>query len=120
MHCPFNPALNLYPYKSIMKKLILTTIAGLVGAYSATAEEINSQVIHNYSFVGASFNYLDVGSGMYGGTVEGSYETHNIVFDAEGGYFSNDFDLWTVGGGVGYVVRLAENHFNVIPRVGVS
>jgi hypothetical protein len=117
-------------FKQPMKKSFLTTLL-FASALSLQAEEIDSNVIHDYTSVGLGYGYLhDVAPGVNAhGVVAGvSCETHNFVLEIEGDYFVGDDDLgigletdaWSVSGTVGYVIRLAENHVNVIPHVGVS
>jgi len=108
-----------------MKKTLLTMLA-LAGAGTCPlmADEINSKVIHDYTYVGAGYSYVHdaVGSAdAHGGTGEFSYDINNFLIGASGGYFrgSDSLEMWSAGGGVGYVIRASENHVNIIPRVGV-
>ena len=45
-----------------------------------------------------------------------------LVFDVNGSYFwaKDDLDIWNVGGGIAYAVRLMRDHVNVIPRFGMA
>src|SRR2546423_11933351 len=104
--------------------LVVTCGLSLLAGSAASAQEPLSIVIHNYNFVGLNYGYLHNNSGgpdYHGGTAEGSFELRNFVFDVEGEYFvpgsGSAGDIWTVGGGIGYVVRLMENHINIVPRV---
>ena len=103
---------------------------GLLCAAAVVAAPIESTVIHNYTYFGVGYNYVDAdGSDGHGvvGTV--SMDLNNFLIGGGANYtwFNgiDDFDefdveSWSAGGFAGYVVRLMENHINIIPRVGVS
>jgi hypothetical protein len=106
----------------------LATIAGMLSlACGLTAGEIDSRTIHNYDYVSVGYGYLhdinDSGVNGHGAVGEFSFEEHNILVSVDVGYFwaddagSADANFWIVRPGIGYVLRLAENHVNIIPRV---
>lgn len=100
---------------------------GLVCAHQLiAAEPIDSKVIHHDTYVSLGYDYRhDVGnSGIdtHGVFAGGSFERQNLILGVSGGYGWTDegnTDLWEAGGDVGYVVRLMENHINIVPRVGI-
>jgi hypothetical protein len=109
----------------------LVAIAGMLSvACGLTAREIDSRTIHNYDYFSIGYGYLhdvdDSGVNGHGAVGEFSFEEHNFLIAVTGGYFwpddtgSADVKLWNVSPGVGYVLRLAENHVNIIPRVAVD
>src|SRR5688572_5256788 len=118
-----------------MKKglIALVTFASII-ASPVMAAEIESGVIHNYKFIGLGYGYLhdiaeaDVEGHGIVGTL--SFEEQGFVLDVGSGllptgYFwvdedAADINLWNVTARMGYVVRLMENHLNIIPRVGGS
>jgi len=105
---------------------------GLLCAGQLFAEEITSSVIHDYSQVGIVYRYVhDFGNtddNAHGFAGNGSYEIRNFVLSVSGDYLWGDNDLgvdadvnlWSVVGGVGYVLRLYQNHVNIIPRFEVG
>ena len=109
-------------------KIGLIAITGMlsVAASGLTAAEIDSKVIHNYNYLGVGYEYLndiaDSDIDAHGVVGEFSFEKANFLFRAGGGYFwatdtgGADVDLWDVNASLGYVVRLVENHVNIIPR----
>lgn len=94
------------------------------------AEAIDSRVIHNYNYIGLGYGYLhDVGDSDvngHGAVAEFSFEQDNFLLGVSGGYFwltdtgDTDINLWNVTPSIGYVVRLLDNHVNIIPRVAGS
>ena len=91
------------------------------------AAEIDSGVIHNYDYLGVGYGYLheladDLNA--HGGVGQFSFEEQNFILSAGGGYFWGDNDdvadveLWNASASLGYVIRLAENHLNIIPSFG--
>jgi hypothetical protein len=88
------------------------------------AEPIDSKVIHNYNQFGVGYNYShgdDVDGHGVIGTV--SVDLSNFLLGASANYiWFDEFDAegWSAGGFAGYIVRLMENHINLIPRVGVA
>lgn len=112
-------------------KIGLVAIVGMLTlAGGLTAGEINSRAIHNYNYFSVGYGYLhdilDSDVNAHGAVGEFSFEKHNILFGVVGGYFwaedtgSADVELWSVSPAVGYVLRLAENHINIIPRIAFS
>jgi opacity protein-like surface antigen len=119
-----------------MKKglVALVALASILAFPVMAAEEINSGVIHNYKFVGVGYGYLhdfanaDVEGHGIVGTV--SIEDQGFVLDVgsgllPSGYFwmdeeAADINVWNVTARFGYVLRLLDNHLNIIPRVGGS
>lgn len=106
-----------------MKRFMLVLFV-LAGAW-ARAEEINSDVIHNYNFLALRYGYEPdaVGSSdANGGIVELSADVKNIIFDVSASYAvantSPELNLWNLTGTVGYAIRLLENRVNIIPRIG--
>lgn len=106
-------------------------ITGLLTVPALLAAEIDSRTIHDYSFIGVGYGYLheiaqeaagDVNA--HGGVGQLSFEEQNFVLGVSGGYFWGDDDdlvdiqLWNVSASLGYVIRLAENHLNIIPSFG--
>jgi hypothetical protein len=80
-------------------------------------------MIHHYNFVEGGYGYLhDIGDSINAHGVYGqfSFEEHNVVMTFGGGHFWGDESLnfWNLNTSVGYVVRLAQNHLNIIPRFG--
>lgn len=116
-----------------MKKLLVTSLV-LVGALvsQARAHEIDSRVIHHYTFLGLGYSYIhdliEDELNAHGVVGIGSFEQHNVVLTLAGGYFWGDDDLGVdadvnlgnFSTSLGYVVRLAENHINIIPRFGAA
>jgi opacity protein-like surface antigen len=118
-----------------MKKglIALVTLASIIGL-PVLAAEIDSGVIHNYRFIGAGYGYLhdfanaDIDGHGVVGTL--SFEEQGFVLDVgngllPSGYFwmdeeAVDVNIWNVTARLGYVIRLMENHLNIIPRVGGS
>ena len=106
--------------------IAMAGLASLIGSGLIAAEVIDSRVIHNYRFISAGYGYLhDVaeaeieGHGAVGAI---SFEEQNFLFGASGGYFwlneeAADINLWNALGSIGYVVRLMENHINIVPRL---
>jgi hypothetical protein len=107
-------------------KSILTVVLTLAGGYSAIAQEINSGVIHNYNFVGVSYDYVygDNASDLHGGSGVVSYDLNNFLVAVGGGYQQGggnpEIETWSGFGSIGYVLRLQENHINVIPSFGIG
>ena len=104
-----------------MKKLIYTA-AGLLCASVLVAEPIDSRVIHNYNQFGVGYNYVEAdeveGHGVVGGF---TMDLSNFLLGASANYvWFDDAEAWSAGGLAGYIVRLMDNHINIIPRVGVS
>jgi len=106
-----------------MNKLIYT-VTGLLCAQSLFADAIDSKVIHNYTEVGVGYRYVDLddldGHGVVGG---GSIDLNNFLLGVSASYTwldEGNAEAWRTGAFAGYVVRLMENHFNIIPRIGVS
>ncbi|HTD88284.1 MAG TPA: outer membrane beta-barrel protein [Candidatus Binatia bacterium] len=111
-------------------KIGVIAMAGMLSlaAGGLGAAEIDSKVIHNYNYFGLGYGYLhDIGDldvDGHGPVGELSFEQNNFVLNVSGGYFwvtdtgSTDVNLWDVTASIGYVVRLMENHFNIIPRFG--
>jgi|SRR5688572_26510040 len=107
-------------------KIGLMAITGLLTVPALLAAEIDSRTIHDYSFIGVGYGYLhEVGPDLnaHGGVAELSFEEQNFVLGVGGGYFWGDEDipdveLWNVSASLGYVIRMAENHLNIIPRFG--
>jgi len=97
---------------------------GLLCAATVVPAPIDSRVIHNYHLFGVGYNYVDR-DGVDGHGVVGnvSMELGNFVVGGGGNYIWFDdanAEAWSAGGFAGYVVRLMENHINIIPRVGVT
>lgn len=106
--------------------IAIGAVLSLIGG-GLRAEEIDSPVIHNYRFVSAGYGYLhdiaDSGIDGHGAIGALSFEEQGFLLGVGGGYFWTDEDaadinLWNVTASLGYVVRLMENHVNIIPRVG--
>lgn len=99
-----------------------------MAACTFAAEEINSRVIHDYNFFGVGYSYLhdfaDLDLNGHGPVGAFSFEEANFVLGVSGGYFwledigDTDVNLWDVNASIGYVVRLAGNRINIIPRFG--
>jgi len=109
----------------------LVALAGILSvACGLTAGEIDSRTIHNYDYFSIGYGYLhdinDSGVDGHGAVGEFSFEQNNFLIAVLGGYFwaddtgSADVNLWSVSPAIGYVLRLAENHVNIIPRVAFS
>jgi hypothetical protein len=110
------------------------TIACAATIASAHAEELVSQVIHNYDQAHIGFNFLGkpvIGSNedAYGFTTGVSSEVaKNLLVSLKGtsawgkdetlGLGSGN--LWGVSPSVGLILRFAENHVNLIPHVDYS
>jgi hypothetical protein len=102
-----------------------------LAACGLRAAEIDSKVIHNYDFLGLGYGYLNDVAEVddlegHGPVGVFSIEENGFLFDVSGGYFwvedvgSTEINLWEVSASLGYVLRLAENHLNIIPRFGGS
>jgi hypothetical protein len=114
-----------------MKRLLIAgaVLVGALGFQLRAADPIDSKVIHDYTFIGAGYGYLhELTDDLNGHGLTGfaSFEEHNVVIGISGGHFWGDDDLgdadvtlWDIGGSLGYVVRLVDNHVNIIPRVGL-
>ena len=105
-----------------MKKLIYTAAGLLCASVLGAAEPIDSPVIHNYNQFGVGYNYVEAddveGHGVVGGF---SMDLSTFLLGASANYvWFDDAEAWSVGGLAGYIVRLMDNHINIIPRVGVS
>src|SRR5687768_5551736 len=105
-----------------MKKLIYTAAGLLCASVLGAAEPIDSPVIHNYNQFGVGYNYVEAddldGHGVVG-TV--SMDLGNFLLGGGGNYiWLDNAEAWSAGGFAGYIVRLMENHINIIPRVGVN
>jgi hypothetical protein len=114
-----------------MKRIILAAVLMGASACQLLPAEVNGKVIHHYTFVGGGYGFLhDVGDELnaHGVFANASFEEHNVVMTFGGAYFWGDDDLgidadvtlWDLNASVGYVVRLAENHLNIIPRFGAA
>jgi hypothetical protein len=105
-------------------KILVYTAAGLLCASVLVAEPINSPVIHNYNQFGVGYEYVDA-DGVDGHGVVGTFSADlgNFLLGAGGDYiWYDEFDAesWRATALAGYIVRLMENHINIIPRVGVA
>jgi len=102
----------------------------LCASILVAAEPIDSKVIHNYNQFGVGYNYVENddldGHGIVGSA---SVELNNFLIGGGGNYIwfnepdgfdDVDAQAWSVGAFAGYILRLMENHINIIPRVGVS
>lgn len=111
-----------------MKRALLLLLA-VAGTQFGTAEELDSNVIHHYRYVGVGYNYfysdqmqLPDGHGI---SAFGTYEFENFLFGVGGGKVQGEnrnveLETWDVQGNVGYVIRLLENHLNLIPSFGIG
>ena|SRR5688572_540658 len=107
-----------------MKTFIYTAL-GLLCAGVLVAAPIDSKVIHNYNQFGIGYKYVDAGDDVTGHGVNGtvSVDLSNFLLGAGGNYvWYDEFDAesWSAGGFAGYILRLMENHINIIPRVGIA
>jgi hypothetical protein len=106
-----------------MKTFVYAALGSLCAGV-LVAEPIDSPVIHNYNQFGVGYNYAhadDVDGHGVIGTV--SVDLSNFLLGASGTYvWYDEFDAesWSAGGFAGYVLRLMENHINIIPRVGIA
>ena len=108
-----------------MKRFFIAN-AVLVAALSSrlmAADPVDGKVIHHYNFAEGGYGYLhDVGDSInaHGVHAQLSFEEHNVVVTVGGGHFWGDeaLNFWNLNTSVGYVLRLADNHLNVIPRFG--
>lgn len=104
-------------------KTLLYTGLGVLCAQAVSAQ-IDSRVIHNYNEFGVGYQYVDAdGADGHGVTGGGSVDINNILLGGAANYVwfdDADAEAWSVGAFAGYVVRLMDNHLNIIPRVGVS
>ena len=111
-------------------KTIIYTAVGLLCTSTLVADPIDSKVIHNYNQFGVGYTYVERddldGHGVIGSA---SVELSNFLIGGGGNYiwfnepdgFDNaDAQGWSAGAFAGYILRLMENHINIIPRVGVS
>ena len=108
----------------LMKTFIYTPMGLLCASILVGAEPIDTKVIHNYNQFGVGYNYVD-GDDIDGHGVIGSasVDLNNFLLGAGGNYIwfdEADAESWSAGGFAGYILRLMENHINIIPRVGVS
>jgi len=89
----------------------------------AQREGITSKVIHNYTEFGVGYTYVDdFGADHgHGAIAHSSVDLENVLLNVRGGYIWGDgADAWNAGGDLGYIVRLAQNHVNIIPRFGAT
>lgn len=105
-----------------MKPVIYTAMGLLCASILVAAEPIDSPVIHNYDQFGVGYNYVELddvdGHGVIGTL---SMDLNNFLIGGGANYiWFDDAESWTAGGFAGYILRLMENHINIIPRVGVS
>jgi opacity protein-like surface antigen len=106
-----------------MKKTCVYTAMGLFCAsILGAAEPIDSKVIHNYNQFGVGYTYVESddldGHGVIGSA---SVELSNFLLGGGANYvWFDDAESWSVEGFAGYILRLMENHINIIPRVGVG
>lgn len=109
-----------------MKRTLWLTTLALLSTLNLRAEPIDSKVIHNYTFIGAGYQYAegDNGPDGHGGGGVISYDYNNFLFSLGGGYLtagdSPKFEVMSVSGSVGYVFRLQENHLNIVPHFGLG
>jgi hypothetical protein len=106
--------------------IAISAALSLVGG-GLIAAEVDSPVIHNYNYVGGGYGFLhdigDTGVDAHGVVGDFSFEEQGFLIGADGGYFwatdtgDADLNLWSVRPRIGYVVRLMENHLNIIPGV---
>ena len=94
----------------------------LCASILVAAEPIDSKVIHNYDQFGVGYNYVEAddidGHGVVGSV---SMDLNNFLIGAGANYiWFDDAESWSVEGFAGYILRLMENHINIIPRVGVG
>ncbi len=116
----------------VLFAIITSVVATSYSTQTLTAEDIDSQVIHNYSQVSLGYSYLDnvgdTGINGHGVIATASYEVQNFVFGLGGSYHVGDedfgvgleTDLYTIGGRIGYAIRLADNRVNIIPSLGLT
>jgi len=105
-----------------MKTIIYTAMGLLCASSLVAAEPIDSKVIHNYNQFGVGYTYVErddfEGHGVIGAA---SVDLNNFLLGGGANYiWFDDAEAWSVGGFAGYIVRLMENHINIIPRVGVG
>lgn len=110
-------------------KRSLFAIVGIFCAGHLLAQETNSKVIHQYSYVNLSGGYVPAHGGLpafAGFKLEGAFEYRNVLAWLNLGSFADTGDavfgaeMNRSGGGLGYVIRLDQNHLNLIPRLGAS
>ena len=105
-----------------MKTFICAAAGFLCASILVAADPIDSKVIHNYNQFGVGYNYVD-GDDVDGHGVIGtaSVDLNNFLLGGGANYvWFDDAESWSVEGFAGYIVRLMENHINIIPRVGVG
>jgi hypothetical protein len=105
-----------------MKTSICTAMGLLCASTLVAAEPIDSKVIHNYDQFGVGYTYVErddlEGHGVIGTL---SMDLNNFLIGGGANYiWFDDAESWTAGAFAGYILRLMENHINIIPRVGVS
>lgn len=109
----------------------LKIAAALLAAGSASAlaqsEAITSNVIHDHTYVGAGYGYLNDISGSdvnaHGVIGAASFDINNFLVGADGGYYWTDegsTEIWNVAGTVGYVFRPMQNRLNIVPAVSLG
>lgn len=111
----------------------LSALVSAAAIATAQAEELTSNVIHNYDQANIGFSFLGkpaIGSDAdaYGFTTGVSSEiAKNLLVSLRGGYgWGSDDNLgisgsvWSVSPSVGLILRFADNHVNVIPHVDYS
>jgi hypothetical protein len=117
--------------KTSRLSIFVTASAALIT--SATAEQLESKVIHNYDQANIGFAFLGnpvIGSDAdaYGFTSGVSSEVaKNLLVSLRGSsaWGSDDKlglsgNIWGVSPSVGLILRFAENHVNLIPHVDYS
>jgi len=106
-------------------KRVLTFAFAIACAHQIMAQQegITSKVIHNYTEFGVGYTYVDefAADHGHGAIAHSSVDMHNVLFNVRGGYVWGDgADAWNIGADLGYIVRLARNHVNIIPRFGMT
>jgi hypothetical protein len=106
--------------------IAITAALSVIGG-GLMAAEIDSPVIHNYNYFAAGYGFLsdiaDSDIDAHGVVGDFSFEEGGFLIGVDGGYFwatdtgDADVNLWNVKPRVGYVLRLLENHLNIIPNV---
>ena len=116
------------PKRLALSLAVLLPLPGLACAGAAVAEEVDSEVIHNYTYASIGYGFLrglNGASDGNGAVSDLSLNLQRLVLGATGGYFQAQqygvtINPAYVGGSAGYVVGLAQNHVNLIPSFLVS
>jgi hypothetical protein len=111
-----------------MKKPLIV-IFSILCAGQLLAQETNSKVIHQYSYINLSGGYVPEHGdlpAMAGYKLDGAFEYRNcqvwlkLESFVDTGDAAFGADMSRTSAGVGYVFRRDQNRINIIPRLGID